>query len=60
MSDDLKVRHPEIDWHAISGFRNAVVRNHLGLDAGLVWQIVQDDLPLLAEAVRQMRADPGE
>jgi len=32
LSDKLKAEHPEINWKAISGFRNILVHNYLGLD----------------------------
>lgn len=57
LAEDLKARYPEIDWRAISGFRNVIVHNYLGLDVEQVWAVVSDDLPLLASVVARMRDD---
>ncbi len=54
LSEEAKVRRPEIEWRSIAAFRNVVVHNYLGLDAGQVWSIVEHDLPPLKHAVRQM------
>lgn len=59
LSDEIRARHAEIDWRAISGFRNVIVHNYLGLDAGQVWAIVDTDLPVLGAAIEQMRAEAG-
>lgn len=31
LSDELKERHPEVQWFSISGLRNVLVHNYLGL-----------------------------
>jgi uncharacterized protein with HEPN domain len=56
VSAELKARFPEIDWRGISGFRNVLVHNYLGLDPAQVWAIVEEDLPLLEATVRRMLA----
>ena len=43
--DSLKLRHAEVNWFAIAGFRNVVVHDYLGLDFEQVWEIVVNDLP---------------
>lgn len=54
LSDDLKRRHVDIDWKAISGFRNVVVHDYLGVDIGQIWDIVANDLPPLKEKIRAL------
>jgi len=51
LSDDLKSRHSEIDWRSISGFRNVLVHDYLGVDIEYCWTIVVDKLPELKKAV---------
>ena len=60
LSDEIKAQYPEIDWRAISGFRNVIVHNYLGLDPAQVWAIIDADLPRLAEAVQRMRDGLGD
>ena len=54
LSDSLKARHPEIDWRRISGFRNVVVHDYLGLDIEYVWTIVEQELPSLKRTIQGM------
>ncbi len=32
LSDELKAAHQEVEWRAISGFRNVLVHDYLGID----------------------------
>ena len=47
LSVDLKAAHPDIDWRGISGLRNILVHDYLGISLVRVWEIVERDLPLL-------------
>ena len=51
ISDNLKSAHPEIDWKGISGFRNIIVHEYLGIDLTYCWKVVEHDLPPLKNAV---------
>jgi len=58
MSDRLKASHPEIDWRAISGFRNVLVHDYLGINLVRVWEIVSVHLPLLHSQLEAIRREP--
>lgn len=46
LPDDLKARHPDGPWHRIAGFRNILVHHYFGgIDAGIVWSVVEAELP---------------
>ena len=47
LSAELKAQHPEINWKAISGFRNILVHNYLGLDLPEIWAVIENRLPQL-------------
>ncbi len=47
LSDNSKALAPELPWRAISGFRNVVVHDYLGLDLQAVWLVVASHLPSL-------------
>ena len=54
LSEQIKQTRPEIDWHKISGFRNILVHDYLGIDMERVWIIVEREIPLPKKTVRAM------
>jgi uncharacterized protein with HEPN domain len=57
ISDDLKSRHPEIDWRTLKDFRNVLAHEYFGVNSEIVWDVVVNKLPvlkgLLAAVVRE-------
>ncbi len=47
--EDFRLQNPEIPWKRIRGMRNRVVHEHFGIDNGIVWNIVTNDLPEMGE-----------
>jgi len=54
LSETLKSVHPEMDWRAISGFRNILAHDYLGVDLERVWGVVENRLPELKIAIETM------
>jgi len=54
LTDSSKLRHPEVDWRAISGLRNVLVHSYFEVDLETIWTIVSRDLSTLEGAVRQL------
>lgn len=53
LSDDLKARWPNISWHKITGFRNALAHGYFDVDLEVVWATIVGDLPELQEMIVQ-------
>ena len=50
--DDLtKNAYPDIPWKEISGFRNILVHDYLGVDLEVIWSVVEQELPGLRDAL---------
>lgn len=54
LSNTVKVTQPQVDWIGISGFRNILVHNYLGINLQRVENIIADELPNLRKAVEAM------
>jgi uncharacterized protein with HEPN domain len=50
LSETVKSAYPAVEWRAISGFRNVIVHNYLGIDLDQIWTIIQQDVPTLKAA----------
>lgn len=49
---------PDIAWRQIGDLRNVLAHQYLGVDARLVWNIVENELPKLRTAVVKMLESP--
>jgi uncharacterized protein with HEPN domain len=59
LSQAMKSSHPEVDWRGISGFRNILVHDYLGVNLVRVWEVVERDLPDLKAKLLNMMQELG-
>ena len=59
LSNEIKAIEAQIPWRELAGFRNVIVHGYLGVDLGAVWLVVEQDLPVLSDAVKRMAAHRG-
>jgi uncharacterized protein with HEPN domain len=58
VSADLKTSATKIPWKSISGLRNVLVHDYLGVDLERVWNVVEADLGDLSDAVASVLSAP--
>jgi uncharacterized protein with HEPN domain len=49
LSEELRDRYPDVAWRQIRAFRNLAVHRYFGVDWAVVWQIAQEEPPILEE-----------
>jgi uncharacterized protein with HEPN domain len=54
LSDKLKNEYSQIHWYKISGFRNILVHDYLGVDLEHLWNIIQNELPALKDTISKI------
>lgn len=55
LSEAARAQAPEIDWRALSGFRNVLVHDYLGgIDLEQVWEAIESYLPGLDAAAQKL------
>ena len=54
LSEDTRQTVSEIPWRQFAGFRDVLIHQYDGIDPSEVWLTVENDLPLLKEAVRTL------
>ncbi|MEK7795447.1 MAG: HepT-like ribonuclease domain-containing protein [Candidatus Hydrogenedentota bacterium] len=60
LSEDVKRRASGVPWIDIGRFRNVVVHHYLGLDLVRIQRVIDEQLPVLEEAVRLLLKDYDE
>ncbi|MDP1722940.1 MAG: DUF86 domain-containing protein [Candidatus Gottesmanbacteria bacterium] len=54
LTAEYKNAHPAIPWRKLSDFRNVLTHEYFAVDSDLVWEILQKDIPILQEEVKQL------
>lgn len=54
ISADFKRQHSEVAWQQIAGMRNILVHQYFGIDASIVWLVVESNLPILKQQVSDL------
>jgi uncharacterized protein with HEPN domain len=60
LSDEILQTKPEIEWKQIACFRDIVVHRYFKVDLEIVWDILQNRLPDLQQAVKEILTDITE
>lgn len=47
---------PEIPWDAIIGMRHRIAHAYFGIDNDILWDVVENEVPLLANAIARIQA----
>ncbi len=54
LTEDIKYKHPQIDWYRLKGFRNRIAHEYFGIDLNVVWTIKENYLPSLIIKINQI------
>ena len=60
ISSTIKDQYPEVEWKNIIGFRNISIHEYFGVNFQIVWQIAQNDLPVLKQQFSKILAGLAE
>jgi uncharacterized protein with HEPN domain len=50
----IRRRHPQVAWQDMVAMRNKLIHGYFGVDLEVLWRTVQEDLPPLSDAIREM------
>ena len=54
LPDELKQKRPDVEWQDIKDFRNLLIHEYFGVDMEIVWKVIQENLPVLVNAVKEI------
>jgi uncharacterized protein with HEPN domain len=55
LPDDVKKKHPEIEWKKISGLRDILIHAYPNVDLETVWDIIENKIPELKKQIKEIR-----
>jgi len=47
LSEAFKEKNPQIDWFKMTGLRNRLIHDYMGIDLNIIWSVIQNYLPPL-------------
>jgi len=50
----FREKRPEIPWRETASLRNVIAHEYFGLDIEIIWDVIQTQIPVPAEQVRQI------
>ena len=54
LGEQTKSLHPGIPWREIAGLRDVLIHNYMGVNLRHVWNVIQQNLPGLRNAVEDL------
>lgn len=51
LPEQLRARRPDIEWQKIGALRDILIHQYFGVDVEILWDIVQNKLSPLGQAV---------
>lgn len=57
LSDNFKNEHNDISWAKIKAMRNIMIHNYEGVNLNIVWDTINENIPLLEETLSNIIID---
>jgi uncharacterized protein with HEPN domain len=54
ISAETRRKHPEIEWQKIIGMRDVLSHGYFGVDWGVIWKTINEDVPELKESIKKL------
>jgi len=54
LSDSIKKKYPDVKWRDIKDMRNILIHEYFGVDLGIIWKVIQQDIPKLEKITKSI------
>lgn len=58
LPEEYRSKHPQVEWRSMARMRDRLIHGYFSVDLGLVWEVVQQRIPPLQQAIRSILAAP--
>ena len=55
--EEFRNQYPAVEWKKIAGLRDILIHEYFGIDVEIVWDIVQNKLPILESQIAKIIAE---
>lgn len=52
ISEETRIKYADVKWRKMAGFRDILAHNYFGISDEIVWDIVENEIPRLAEQIQ--------
>ena len=54
VSNEFRLKYPNIDWKKIAGMRDVLIHSYFGVDYRIVWDVVKNHVPALYNRIKEI------
>lgn len=54
ISKGFREQHPHVPWREMEGLRDVLIHDYFGVDNGIVWNVVDKEMPPLKEKIMNL------
>lgn len=54
LPSEFRKDHKEINWKPLAGLRDRLIHNYFGVDYGIVWDVVINEMPELKKKIEEI------
>ena len=54
LPQDFKEKYPNVPWKEIAGMRNKLIHEYFGVNYGIIWRTVKEDIPRLRTQINEI------
>ena len=55
LSEIFKGKNPQIDWFKMTGLRNRLIHDYMGIDLSIIWSVIQNYLQPLKNELENIK-----
>lgn len=57
LPESVKTKYPDIEWKKMAGLRDILIHEYFGISVEIVWDIVQNKLPILEKQIKKILSE---